>query len=173
MSAYKPEHLVKWERPRYYAGAYWPDHYVFLTQNRDSDCLERSNFAVAAEALLNIPEPADWPHEDETPVQVVREGHFLCGWVEWIAIHQDAAEHLKAADEMQARLENYPVLNEEHWSEVERQEADEVWANCYDPSERVRYIREHASQFEFQGFADLIQCVRGKFFGGYASELLA
>lgn len=38
--------------------------------------------------------------------------------------------------------------------------------------ERVEYIRKHRSQFEFRDFADMLGCVRGKYFAGYASELI-
>ena len=57
-------------------------------------------------------------------------------------------------------------------SKVEEEEAARVWRDCYRESERIKYIRAHRSQFDFRGLADLMGCVRGKFFAGYASELL-
>jgi hypothetical protein len=33
-------------------------------------------------------------------------------------------------------------------------------------------MREHRSQFDARSFADLLGCARGKYFLGYASELL-
>lgn len=109
--------------------------------------------------------------ESETVI-VVRASHWAVGWVEWIAIHVTDADKLKMADELKAGLDNYPVLNEDHFSETERQEADETWKNCYDPHERVTYIREHRSQFEPHSLSDLRACVRGEYFLGYASDLL-
>jgi hypothetical protein len=159
---YEPKHLNLWTMPSNYGGEVWPAYYVFLGRSRDSDDLTESNFAVGLERLGG---------ESET-VQVVREGHWACGWVEWIAIQQDDATALRLADEMMEKIESYPVLDENDYSEREMESANQVWKNCYDASERVEYIREHRSQFEFHDFADLLGCVRGKYFSGYASELL-
>jgi hypothetical protein len=64
------------------------------------------------------------------------------------------------------------VLNENDFSEREQEAADETWRNCYREKERIKYIRAHRSQFSFASFRDLLDCVRGKFFAGYASELI-
>jgi hypothetical protein len=160
---YEPIHLERWSMPSHYFGAVWPAYYRSgCGQSRDSDALERSNFACMLKALGG---------ESET-VQVVRENHWAVGWVEWIAIHQDDGAALKIADEIQEGLQDYPVVDESHWSELEQEEASEVWRDCYSPKERIRYIREHSSQFEFHNFRDLLGCVRGEYFAGYASELL-
>ena len=123
---YKPENLDAWTRPGSYAGPDWPEMFVFLGQNRESSCLGRSNFEVAQARLGEIPEPTDWPH-DEQPWTVIRERHWLCGWVEWIGINRDAVAHLKAADEMESERQDYPVLDETHWGEKEHNEATEYW----------------------------------------------
>lgn len=155
--------LKKWTMPDNYAGAVWPNYYVFLGQNRDSDCLTRSNFQSALDAIGG---------EDGDLVIVVREGHWAVGWVEWIGIHQDAEDKLKEADEIACALEDYPVVDDEHLSNLEYEEAQDVWKNCYDTKDRIEYIRKHRSQFEFDSLEDMISCVRGNHFCGYASELL-
>jgi hypothetical protein len=161
---YTPTHLRRWTAPGCYVGATWPDYYRSgCGQSRDSSALERSNFACMLEALGG---------ESET-VRVIRETHWAVGWVEWIAIHETDSEALAVADSIAAKLEDYPVIDENHWSELEQEDADETWRNCFDPRERVQYIRSHRSQFEFHGLSDLLACVRGKFFAGYASELLS
>ena len=132
---YKPENLDAWTRPGSYAGPDWPEMFVFLGQNRDSGCLERSNFEVAQARLGEIPEPTDWPHDGQ-PWTVIRERHWLCGWVEWIGVHRGAAEHLKAADKMEGERQDYPVLDETHWSEKEFGEAANYWESA-GVSERV------------------------------------
>jgi hypothetical protein len=128
---YQPQHLKLWTMPQHYAGEVWPGYYVFLSQHRDSDSLTRSNFVCGLGALGG---------ESET-VQVVREGHWAVGWVEWIAIHQDDEKALQIADEISGRLEDYPVVNEDHLSELEWNEAQDYWASmsirermrlCYD-----------------------------------------
>lgn len=128
---YQPQHLKLWTRPDHYAGEVWPGYYVFLSQHRDSDSLTRSNFLCGLEAIGG---------ESET-VQVVREGHWAVGWVEWIAIHQDDERALEAADEVARRLEGYPVVNEDHWGQMEWEEAQDYWASL-PLSERVDMCRD-------------------------------
>ncbi len=155
--------MEKWTRPDSYAGADWPDYYMFMGQHRDSDTLTRSNFTCALKALGG---------EDLPQVIVVRESHWAVGWVEWIAIHEKAITAIKTAEDIETALEDYPIVNEDHWSEVEQAEACEVWANCYDWQERIKYMREYSSQFEFPNFACMISCVRGEYFAGYPGELI-
>lgn len=109
--------IKRWTLPDSYAGAEWPEYFVFLGQHRDSDALTRSNFECGLEALGG---------ESET-VKVVREGHWAVGWVEWIAIHESDTEALEAADEILCALSDYPVLNEFHFSELENEEAENYW----------------------------------------------
>lgn len=169
---YVPEHLKRWTLPHCYIGEHWDYYYSSgVGQSRDSDALERANFDAMLKALNQTKEPEGWEH-DFVPFQVVRENHWAVGWVEWIAIHESAVEALKIADRIKGALEDYPVVDEQLWSEYEQSDADETWRNCFRPAERIEYIREHRSQFDFRGFADLLSCVRGNYFAGYASELL-
>ena len=164
---YEPKHLKRWTMPEHYFGATWPNHYGSgVGQHRDSDALTRSNFAVMLNRLGG----------ESDVVTVVRESHWAVGWVEWIAIEADGTPEsdkaLQIADEAKESLEDYPVLDEEHFSETEQEEADQVWANCYDWHDRINYIRDHRSQFDFHDLSDMIGCVRGQYFVGYASELI-
>jgi len=155
--------LKLWTMPANYAGEVWPGYYVFLGQHRDSDCLARANFDAGLKALGG---------ESETVI-VVRESHWAVGWVEWIAIHQDDEKALAIASDIVRDLEDYPVVDEFRLSEYEQTEADSTWKHCYSPKERIEYIRAHDSQFEFHDFADMLGCVRGNYFAGYASELIS
>jgi hypothetical protein len=162
---YTPTHLKLWTHPDNYGGAVWPNFYSSgFGQSRDSDALERSNFAVAWKRISAVSQC------EET--QVVRESHWAVGWVEWIAIHADDTAALKVADGLREDVEQYPVLDDDHFTETEQEEADEIWANCYSVKERIRYIREHNQDWDFHNLADLLGCVRGKYFAGYASELI-
>jgi hypothetical protein len=92
--AYEPKHLKRWTLPDNYVGEVWPAYYSSgCGQSRDSDALERSNFSCMLKALGG---------ESETVI-VVRETHWLVGWVEWIAIHQDDDKALEIADRIAAR----------------------------------------------------------------------
>lgn len=156
------ESLTLWTTPDSYSGAPWRDHFVFLARNRDSDYLDESNFVCGLAAIGG---------ESDT-VHVVREGHWACGWIEWIAIYKSDFKALLKASEIADSLTDYPILDESDHSEREMQEADQVWSYCYDNNERVAYIRDNLSQFDFRDFEDLLACARGKYFAGYASELL-
>lgn len=161
--SYEPSNLKRWEMPSHYFGAEWPDYFgAGVGQSRDSDALERSNFVCMLNALGG---------ESET-VRVIRESHWAVGWVEWIAIHESDHKALETADSIMKALEAYPVIDESHWSEVEQEEATEVWRDCFTDLQRLRYIRKYRDQFEFHDMSDLIGCARGRYFAGYASELL-
>ncbi len=130
--------------------------------NRDSDALTRSNWRVVLKDLGGEGED----------VQVHRFGHWACGWFE-VCLVRPGSTAAKSAEEWEAALANYPVASDEDFSEEEQTEANETWANCYRDAERIEYIREHRSQFEFHSFSDLLGCARGRYFAGYASELLS
>lgn len=127
-ATYTPTHLQKWTYPNNYIGSSWEGWYYFLGQNRDSDCLTRSNFRVGLAAVKPLAIDCVDASGDEGPGVVrVREGHFLCGHVEWIAIHESNVDALKKADELAAKIEDYPALNEDDWSTLEDEEAQETW----------------------------------------------
>lgn len=112
LKTYEPKNLEKWTLPSSYIGATHENSYMFLGQNRDSDVLTRSNFEVALKRLGG---------ESET-VQVIREGHWAVGWIEWIKIDACNVNALKLADEMMDDLDDYPILDESHFSEKEHNE---------------------------------------------------
>lgn len=138
-----------------------PDWLCLMTRSRDSDCLTESNWRIALAALGG----------ESDDVEIFRFGHWACGWWEALAV-RDGSPQADAAREMFASLQDYPVLDEGDFSELEMEEANRVWSDCYQESERLEYIRKNRSQFEFSSLSDMIACVRGKYFCGYASDLL-
>lgn len=170
---YEPRYLQRWAMPKCYLGAEWPEYYGSgFGRTRDSDALERANFDTAWQAIEKAAGEATTPDGEYPAVQIVRENHWAVGWIEWIAIHETCEAALSVADDLKERYENYPCLDESLWSEYESDEANSVWKDCYSWQERIAYIREHDSQFDFRDFADLCSCVRGEYFAGYASELI-
>jgi hypothetical protein len=133
-----------------------------VAQTRDSDALSRSNFEQALEALGG---------ESKT-VEVHRFGHWGPGWFEIIIIDPSDNERVEIGADIERALADYPVLNDEDFSEKESEEANETWSNCYNWQERINYIRDNRSQFDFRNFTDLMRCVRGEYFGAHASELI-
>lgn len=130
--------LSKWTRSDSYYGAEWPEYFVFLGQNRDSDSLSRSNFMCALDAIGG---------ESDT-VTVVRESHWAVGWVEWIAIHESDLTAIDKAQAILNALDDYPVVNEDHWSELEWNEASEYWERM-----SVRERAEYCKRAEVSIFA--------------------
>ncbi len=134
---------------------------VLVTRSRDSDVLTESNFETALSRLGG----------ESDNVHVIRFGHWACGWWEALCVVDNTPE-AKLASEMHEAIESYPVLDEDDYSERETEAANETWKNCYTKQDRLRYIRERRSQFDFHDFKDLIANVKGDYFSGYASELL-
>lgn len=134
-----------------------------VSQTRDSECLYRSNFEVFLRELGG----------ESDNVAVHRFGHWGPGWFEIILINPDEKDLVKKAEDMESALADYPILDESHFSELEHNEANKVWSSCYDIPERIEYIRDHRSQFDFNDFSDLMSCVRGEYFAGYDGELIS
>jgi len=138
------------------------DWLVVLGRNRDSDVLSESNWESALLLLCG---------ESES-VRVFRFGHWACGWIEYLCVAASSPEHVQIGEDIVAQIADYPVLDEDDYSTREQEAAYSIWSECFDVQERVQYIRDHKSDFEFHGFCDLLACVRGKYFAGYASTLL-
>lgn len=136
---------------------------VVMTRNRDSDLLTESNWDVALEMLGG---------ESET-VEIHRFGHWACGWWEALCVIKGSPSET-IGQSIVDRLEDYPVLDETKFSEREMEEANRIWEYCYNWRERLNYIRKNKSQFDLKyiDFKDLLAQVRGKYFGGYAWELI-
>lgn len=140
----------------------YQDWFGILGQSRDSDILERSNFECGLKMLGG----------ESNTVRVERYDHWAVGWIEEIYVKPDSEAHQIALD-IEQSLSDYPVLDDMAYSEAEQEEAIETWQNYYGDKERIEYIRENRSQFEFNDFTELRDCVRGECFIGYASELIA
>lgn len=139
-------HTVReWQHPRDYAGATWEGWYsAGFGQSRDTDTLEASNFQVAWDALRPLSNPdgiSDDGEDGVTDIRIVREGHWAMGWVEWIAIHGSNTKALAVARKLCKRAKDYPVLDEDHWSNLEYTRAMEFW-DSLSLSSKVDYCRD-------------------------------
>lgn len=156
--------------------AYWGERGNWLVVDcltRDSDCLTRSNYRTFIKLLGGKgTEGAKGTQEINENLAIEEATHWACGWLQYLIINPECAELIAIAEKAHGRIADYPVLDENDFSELETEEANDVWRDCYRPKDRLEYIRKHRSQFDFRGLSDLIGCVRGKYFAGYASELL-
>lgn len=119
-------------------GAFLPDRQDWLvapvTQTRDSGPLAESNFA----SFL-----AEVGGESET-VEVHRFGHWGPGWFEIILISPNSP-HLKRAEELEASLADYPVLDEQDYSKREHEEYCESW-DCWGRKDYTKEIKARLFQ---------------------------
>lgn len=103
-------------------GAFLPDRQFWLvvpvSQTRDSGPFDHSNFAAAL-ALLG--------GESDT-VEVHRFGHWGPGWYE-IIIVDPASPEADIARDIESRLEDYPVLDDDDFSRREWDDYLESWRN--------------------------------------------
>jgi hypothetical protein len=134
---------------------------------RDSGPFEESNWESMLSLLRDLGDDAaleDW--------EIHRFGHWGPGWFEIVIARPDSVAARLLAD-LECALADYPVIDDTDLSEREQEEADRVWRDCYNVRERINYIAEYRSQFDFRSFSDMLSCVRGNYFAGYASELIA
>ena len=109
-------------------------------RNRDSDSLQESNFQTALDLLGG----------ESDNVEVCSFNHWACGWFEIIIINpynpcKNTAflpEHLKTAYNIESDLEDYPVLDEQDYSERQWQQGTDYWLSM-DLSERVELCQKY------------------------------
>ena len=90
---------------------------IVYTHNRDSDLLDQSNADAIDKAL------APFADGDNPDVRAEHHGHWACGWIDGYAIrvyrNGQITEAFRACHAIEARLADYPVLNEEDFSRRE------------------------------------------------------
>ena len=123
-----------WTTPKHYAGYDPVGEYCIITVTRDSGLLDESNWHCVKADLLQVAERAGVPES----VYTWRASHWACGWVEYLMVKPDAPQAvLQKADEILNALADYPVYNEEDWSDREYNAIDQYWREC-SLSERIQ-----------------------------------
>lgn len=100
----------------HYGFAYWGESEgwgIAVSMHRDSDALERSNFRVIRDNL-----ETRFPDD----IRVETFSNWLVGWSESVLVRPDS-EAWEAAEEWEEKLAEYPVADEDAWSEEESEEA--------------------------------------------------
>lgn len=136
MQRYKEHQPTQFDRK----GAFLPDQgewfVVPLIQTRDSGCLERSNFRVALEILGG---------ESDT-VEVHRFGHWGPGWYEIIIVDCFDRNKVLKIEEIECSLDNYPVLSDDDYSQLEYETAYEYWEHM-SIRERIEWCHRYNVSF--------------------------
>lgn len=90
--------------------------------HRDSDALELSNWQVVY---------GDLSERFGDDVDEVRFGHWAVGWIVELAWNAGNAELAEAVAEWRRALDNYPVADDMHYSELEWAENHPREGECY------------------------------------------
>ncbi len=146
--------LQRYTRPSSFADFAQFDRREYFTiggQHRDSETLSRSNHRSILRALGG---------ESET-VLVIRDNHWAIGWIEAIYIHQSDTAALAIAERIANRLDDYPVVDEEDWSELEYETAANYWERM-SVSERIDYCRDYGVSIFAARRADLPRDAAGE-----------
>ena len=113
----RPQHFMYWGE--YEDFDRWA-HPGFGGQHRDSDTLDKSNHAVITEHMEKlIPDG----------FIVERSSNWLVGWSEGIRIDTANLYACAVALYWQRKLEDYPVADEDHYSQMQAEEREEDWEN--------------------------------------------
>lgn len=134
--------MEKWELPSCYAG-YSPDgDWLLLTRHRESDTVAESNWEVANKMVeleacrvspfTGVEERDEYGRIDPRSTDwwyIFRASHPLVGWVEYLLIRADApASLIELGHQITKDLEAYPILDDDHHSELETNQIYTWWA---------------------------------------------
>lgn len=97
--------------------------------NRDSRILEESNFDAALQMLGG----------ESEAVEVHRFNHWACGWLEIIIVDPESPQ-AGIVDRMARSLEDYPLLDEDDYSQRQWEAAHDYWRSMHS-RERRNYLR--------------------------------
>lgn len=96
---------------------------VGVGAHRDSNAIEESNFMVASDRLGSagdIGRPWDYGTEEWSTVGVAHFRHWAVGWVDELVYRPGVDANVDTMVQLIRRsLEDYPILDEEHYSELE------------------------------------------------------
>ncbi len=120
--------------------------YIVASVNRDSDTIERSNWDTMVALLGN-----------GDGVTIERASHWACGWVDYLMVAPNNRKALREAIYAHSSLFNYPILDDDHYSEIEDEDCRLTWTNCYNAKERIEYFRQHG--FTSNGPASMIKAI--------------
>jgi hypothetical protein len=104
--------LKRWQNAPNYTGEDFSDYYVVTSFTRDSNVYDVANFIGIADHLMDIEDESDngW--------QIVRFGHWACGYLYCILVHKDSPL-VTECEEIVRSLREYPIFDEDVLAECE------------------------------------------------------
>jgi len=150
------EYLEKfrWEQPSDYVGFSPDGDYLIEGQSRDSCLLQRVNYTKVKECLEALEKTLP-PRDDDRVISGLfhserigawaydfRASHWAVGWVEYLLVSEDAPdEMIILAAEIKHSIEDYPIFDEDAYSEEESNETYKAWESA-DLEQRVEWCKE-------------------------------
>jgi len=134
---YYDEVLPRWQHPTGFDSdanfiGTKPSGYVIASRTRDSSLLEESNF----ESILK-----DLGGESDS-VDVIRHGHWACGWVKYLIVKRDAeTKLLDRCVDIVRDLADYPVYDENEYRNRQYEAICSYW-EAANLRERVELCQE-------------------------------
>jgi len=126
--------VLFWDRDRANSLMNWIVAPVIKTRDTGEGSLERSNWEVLLKRLKkNSPEGRGWSIEGFN--------HWACGYYDMI-IAKPKTKAWKIVEEVSKKLYDYPVLDENDWSEREFNAANDYWSRI-SVKERLYYIQNY------------------------------
>ena len=107
--------MPKWD-DSYYIGKRYDEYYILVSHSRDSKILEESNYqsikSFCEKNSINFIE--------------IRSNHWAVGWIESIGVREDDYDSIEKCEEILEKLEEYPIFDEEDFSQRESEEASRI-----------------------------------------------
>jgi len=130
-----------WDQDRDAEKRGWEGIDIGYAQHRDSDVLVRSNWKVIHEEIFDtFGYGNDW--------DIASLGHWAVGWVEFIIFDTARKDIKEFFNVIQKKLDDYPILDEMLYSDMEWEENHPTEKECYceddDCPEKLRIEKEKA-----------------------------
>lgn len=126
--------------------------HLALSVHRDSEALDRSNWEVITEEILAIPDEGD-PEDELADAAIERMSHWAVGWIDYLVVRPHSTAE-KRAIEWKQKLDDYPVADEEHYSQIEW---NEEWCVRCDRGTREQHDDSFRCKFRSAEEADEIK----------------
>jgi hypothetical protein len=107
-----------------------------ISINRDTEsCITLSNWQVCQDMM----DKANIEYE------IHNFGHWACGWFEILIVHPDSQDFV---EEIGCLLSEYPILNDEHHSQLETERDDQAWESYGYPDFISKYDNASSNEIE-------------------------
>ncbi len=106
----------------------WLVAHAMTGEDDAHNLIQVSNFQVMRSELEQIPQ------EGELASPYVEcFSHFACGWIDYLLVDPRNAAQVAVAEDMLRQIEDYPLLNEDHLSQLECDRHEEEEHEKYGP----------------------------------------